>query len=338
MSRKKHRICIIEGDGIGPEVIGAGLRLLASLPLSFDFSQARAGYRSYEETGTSLPPETVEACRQADAVLFGAVTTPPAIPNYYSPIVRLRKELDLYANVRPFFSLPLASSRQGIDFIIVRENTEDLYCGRERLIDGGAIAERLITRKASRRIVEFAFRLAERERRPSVTVVHKANVLRLTDGLFLEEAGKVAVSYPGITMETVLVDSCAMRLIQEPESFHLLVTTNMFGDILSDEAAALVGGLGVAASANLGLDRGLFEPVHGSAPDLAGKGQANPVASFFAIEMMLRWLGEEQAARELHRAILTSFEEGCTTPDLGGKGGTTEVTDEVIRLMKGTSC
>ncbi|MCX5970705.1 MAG: isocitrate/isopropylmalate family dehydrogenase, partial [Coprothermobacterota bacterium] len=166
----------------------------------------------------------------------------------------------------------------------------------------------------------------------------KANVLRLTDGLFLEEAGKVAASSPGITMETALVDSCAMRLILQPESFHVLVTTNMVGDILSDEAAARVGGLGVAASANLGLDGGLFEPVHGSAPDLAGVGQANPVASFFAIEMMLRWLGEEQTARQLHRAILTSLEEGCTTPDLGGKGGTVEVTDEVIRLMKGTSC
>jgi homoisocitrate dehydrogenase len=338
MSPTTHHICVIEGDGIGPEVIGAGVRVLEALPLAFSFSQARAGYRCYQETGTPLPEETVLACQEADAILFGAVTTPPAIPGYFSPIIRLRKVLDLYANVRPIYSLPLTSSRQGIDFTIVRENTEDLYCGRERAIEGGAIAERLITRKACERILEFAFQMAECERRPSMTVVHKANVLRLTDGLFLEEAQKAAARHPGVAMETALVDSCAMRLILQPESFHLMVTTNMFGDILSDEAAALVGGLGVAASGNLGTSRGLFEPVHGSAPDLAGKGLANPVASILAIEMMLRFLEETESAHTLHRAVLDTLREGCTTPDLGGKSNTAEVTEAVIDHFRRSSC
>lgn len=330
-----HRLCIIRGDGIGPEVVDATLRVIEILPVSFHLSFAQAGFRCYQDSGTPLPQATVRSCQQADAVLFGAVTTPPFIPNYFSPIVRLRKELDLYVNLRPFCSLPLPSSRPNIDFTIVRENTEGLYCGRERLTEEGAIAERIITRKASARILEFAFRQAEKERRQRVTVVHKANVLRLTDGLFLEEARKVAAQHPGIEMETTLVDTCAMKLILQPESFQLLVTTNMFGDILSDEAAALVGGLGVAASANLGSRQGLFEPVHGSAPDLAGRGTANPTACHFALEMLLRFLGEETVASRLHQAILATFRAGCTTPDLGGRASTGEVAEEVIRMFRG---
>lgn len=332
--KKHYSLCVIGGDGIGPEVVGETIRLLEAIRFPMDITQAYAGYACYKRSGIPLPEETIRACKKSDAILFGAVTTPPHIRGYMSPIVELRRLLELFANVRPFFSLPIVESREGIDAILVRENTEDLYMGRERKIRGGAIAERVITTKASRRIVDFAFRLAAREKRKKVTVIHKANVLRLTDGLFLKEAEGVAREYPDIVMESMLVDACAMKLVKKPQEFDVLVTTNMFGDILSDEAAALVGGLGVAASANIGNKTALFEPVHGSAPKYKGKNSANPVACFFAASMMLEFLGEKKTADSLRRAIMKSLQDGVTTRDLGGTLSMREVTEEVIKRYR----
>lgn len=329
-----YRICYIAGDGIGPEVMKASLELLGSLPLNFSLSEAAAGYDCFLKQGTPLPQRTIQACREADAIFFGAVTTPPQIKNYRSPIIQLRQELGLFANVRPIFSLPLIRSRSGVDLIIVRENTEDLYCGREYRIQEGAIAERLITEEACLRILEYTFHLAQKQDRKKVTVVHKANVLRLTDGLFLELAEQVSSRYPEIEMEEMLVDSCAMKLILQPESFSLIVTTNMFGDILSDEAASLVGGLGVVPSANIGVKNALFEPVHGSAPELEGMKRCNPLASFFALAMMLEYLQEGKCADSIRRACMKTIEMGCLTPDLGGASSTEEVTQEVIRQRR----
>lgn len=328
-----YKICVIGGDGIGPEVISETLRLLNETPIKFKFESAEAGFDTYKEQGTPLPEKTISMCRRSDAILFGAVMTPPNIKNYFSPIVKLRKTLNLYANVRPFFSLPIESSRPNLDFIIVRENTEGLYSGRERLIKEGAIAERVITKKASRRIIDFAFQLAMEQKRKKVTLVHKANILRLTDGLFLSIGQKFAKKYPKIIFEDIIVDACAMKLVKKPEEFDVLVTTNLFGDILSDEAAALVGGLGVAASANIGDNLGLFEPVHGSAPKHAGRNEVNPTACFLASCLMLDYLGERAIAHKIRRSIIKTLASGCLTYDLGGKLATDQFTEKVIKNL-----
>jgi len=388
---RPYRICLIEGDGIGHEVVPAGRRLLEATGLSFEFIQAEAGWETFQRRGTALPEETVAAATEADATLFGAVSSPlQPVAGYKSPIVALRRQLDLSANLRPVLSQPVPSSRSGIDLLIVRENSEGLYSGRERSDGNEAVTERVITRRGSERIVRLAFRLAQerslarrgqaigegeiyrRDRRehrerqdkngsasafsassavslvPSnglprgrealVTIVHKANVLRATCGLFREVAFQVAKEFPDVRAEEMLVDTCAMRLITEPERFDVLVTTNLFGDILSDEAAALVGGLGLAPSGNVGdrqapdLGRGqaIFEPVHGSAPDIAGKGIANPMATFLAVAMMLDHLGEGEMAGQVRAAVDKVLREGPRTPDLGGSNGTGEVTEAVI--------
>ncbi len=321
------------GDGIGPDVTDESIRLLQATEIGFDFVPAEIGFGAYEKYGTPLPEKTVDICKKSDAILFGAITTPPNIKGYFSPIVRLRKILDLFANVRPFKSLPIPEQKQGIDFVIIRENTEDLYVGQERLTKEGAVAERVITKKACERIVRFAFDLTRKQKRKKVTVVHKANILRITDGLFLEIAKKIASSYSDIVMEDMLVDSCAMQLIKKTESFDVIVTTNMFGDILSDEAAGLTGGLGVAASGNVGESRGLFEPVHGSAPKYAGKNVVNPTASFLSSAMMLEFLGEDKAAKKIIKVIIKTIKLGFTTQDLGGKLKSSEFTNKVIENL-----
>ena len=327
------RICLIEGDGIGHEVIPAARRVLESLGVPITFAEAEAGWATFERLGTALPESTVEAVRGADATLFGAVSSPlHRAEGYRSPIVALRRQLDLYANLRPAMSQPVPSSRQGIDMLIVRENSEGLYAGIERTEDGRAVTERVITRAGSERIARMAFELA-RSRRSKVTIVHKANVLRATCGLFRETALEVAKSYPDIQTSEMLVDTTAMRLITDPEAFDVIVTTNLFGDILSDEAAALVGGLGLAPSGNVGRERGVFEPVHGSAPDIAGKGIANPMASFRAAAMMLRHLGEFTASDQIDRAVDAVLQRGELTPDLGGSATTAGVTEAVLREL-----
>lgn len=327
---KKYNIAVIGGDGIGPEVIGEAITLLKETNISFNFSYLEGGYGAYKKYKTPLPSQTITMCKKSDAILFGAVTTPPHIKKYKSPIISLRKLFDLYANVRPFTSLSIPSQRQNIDIILFRENTEDLYIGEEYKIPGGAIAKRLITKKASKRIIQTAFETAVKENRKKVTVVHKANVLRLTDGLFLKMAQALSKKYPGIIYEEMLVDSCAMQLIKKPESFDVIVTTNMFGDILSDEIAALTGGLGVVASANIGKTHALFEPVHGSAPKYAGKNIANPLASFLSACLMLEYLGEIRTAEKIKKAINFSLQKGYMTKDLGGTASMTDFTKKII--------
>lgn len=328
------RICTIPGDGIGPEVIGAAARVLLALAPDAELVEAEAGWAAFQRHGAALPAATLEAARAADAVLFGAVASPShAVAGYSSPIVRLRRELDLYANIRP-------TRGEGVDLVVVRENTEGLYAGRERLEPGGetAIAERVITRRASTRIARAAFELARRRAaelgRPGrVTVVHKANVLRVSDGLFREAALAVAADYPDVAVDELLVDVAAMRLAQAPGRFDVLVTTNLFGDILSDVACIHGGGLGLAASANLGDGRGLFEPVHGAAPDIAGRGVANPLAAIECVATLLAWRGREAPAARLRRAAAAALRDGPRTPDLGGDATTAAVADAVLARL-----
>jgi homoisocitrate dehydrogenase len=326
------KIVLLPGDGIGPEVTAAARSVLTALPLEWDFVECGIGYGEYQRSGSPLPDATLQAIRSADAALFGAVTTPPDIPDYFSPVVRMRQALDLYANLRPNRSIRHPSSRAGIDMLIVRENTEGLYSGVERTdADGSrAVTERIITRKGSERIIRKAFDAARQLGRKTVHVVHKANVLRQTCGLFRATALEIAKEYPDLSLLEMLVDTCAMELIRAPGQFEVIVTTNLFGDILSDEACMLVGGLGVAASANIGTDAAVFEPVHGSAPTLAGTGRANPTAAFFAAAMLLDHLGEKEHSARLRNAVETCLADGEVTPDLGGTLTTHEMTTAVI--------
>ncbi len=335
-----YHILLLPGDGIGPEVIQAAEQVLRTLSPTLEFTQAEIGLGAYERLGTPLPEATLEAIRSADATLFGAVTTPAHLPGYFSPVVKMRQALDLYANLRPIRSLPHAASRPGIDFVLVRENTEGLYSGIERLEENGqrAVTERVITRRGSERILRTAFNLARQHGRQRIHLVHKANVLRQTCGLFRQVALEIASEYPEIALVEMLVDTCAMELIRAPEQFQMIVTTNLFGDILSDEAAMLVGGLGVAASANLGDQTAVFEPVHGSAPALAGTGRANPTASFFAAAMMLEYLGEAHLARQLRTAVEDCIANGQVTPDLGGSLSTLEMTEAVLKRLEPSNC
>ena len=332
---KNHSICLLGGDGIGPEVIEQAVRVLQALPLSFTFTTGEVGFAAYQKTGSPLPQETVAKIRAAEATLFGAVTTPPNLPGYFSPVIRMRQMFDLYANIRPCKSLPHPTSRPGLDMVIVRENTEDLYSGVERVEDGGnrAISEMIITRRASERIVRKAFELAQQGGYTKVTIVHKANVLRETCGLFRRVAFEVAAHYPAIRAEEMLVDTCAMELVRAPEQFQVIVTTNLFGDILSDEASMLVGGLGVAYSGNIGDTAAIFEPVHGSAPKLAGQGKANPAATVLSAALMLDYLGETAQAARLRQAVLSALEQGLTTEDLGGTLGTRQAADAIIQFL-----
>lgn len=299
-------ICSIYGDGIGAEVIPAAERLLAQLCPGITFDHQAAGFGTFQQTGVALPAETLAAAKQADAVLFGAVGSPSyAVEGYRSPIVQLRRELDLFANLRP-------TVQGDVNLLVVRENTEGMYAGRERREGDTAIAERVITEKGSRRIVEKAFQQAKALGFSKVTLVHKANVLRVTDGLFREVALDVAAQHPEIEMEEMLVDTAAMRLAAEPQRFQVIVTTNLFGDILSDIACIHGGGIGLAASANVGNEHGLFEPVHGSAPDIVGKGLANPCAAYLCSAMMLEWLGHTAPAQAIKSAVAE-----CQTLGLG---------------------
>jgi homoisocitrate dehydrogenase len=324
------RLAVIPGDGIGRELLPAALETLDALGVAYRATRLEAGWDTFQHTGEALPGATLEAARDCDAIVFGAVSSPShPVPGYKSPIVALRRGLDLYANLRPAVSAPVPDSRDDVDLLVVRENTEGLYSGREREEGDGAIAERVITRRASRRIARRAFEEARRRRargRPGrVTVVHKANVLRVTDGIFRECALEVARDFPEIAVEEQLVDSMAYRMIREPARWDVVVSTNLFGDILSDVAAALVGGLGLAASANVGDRHLLVEPVHGSAPDLAGKGAANPVATLRSLALLLAHRGRAEEATRLEGAIDGSLRRGPRTPDLGGRATTGEV-------------
>ncbi len=350
-------VCLIPGDGVGQEVIPAAGQALAAACPGLRFVEAEAGWACFERRGTALPEATLQAVAASDAVLFGATQSPisgeahtaasrspeqsggspsPAqphgagAPTYRSPILALRRQLDLYANLRPTASL--LSGDRTVDLLIVRENTEGLYSGREHRDGDTAIAERVITRRASERIARVAFEQARLRGRshPRVTVVHKANVLKVTDGLFREACLAVAADYPDVTADEMLVDAAAMWLAKEPERFDVLVTTNLFGDILSDLAAGLVGGLGLAPSANVGDGRvGVFEPVHGSAPDIAGRGVANPLGAILSGAMLLEHIGQPDAAARVRRGVAAAIAAGIITPDLGGRATTAEVTAAV---------
>lgn len=358
MSVTPYTILVIPGDGIGREVIPAAVSVLQATGLPLRFVEADAGWECFQRQGDALPPATLEAARAADAVLFGAVASPShPVVGYRSPIVRLRRELDLYANIRPVYDDPAAAGNlqaRRVDLVVVRENTEGLYAGRERVEDGGAtaIAERVITRRASERIARVAFELARNRRiargedstpPARVTIVHKANILRETCGLFRTAALEIAQAYPDVQVEEMLVDTCALQIATRPERFDVIVTTNLFGDILSDVACAWGGGLGLASSANLGERHALFEPVHGAAPDIAGKGIANPLAAIGCTALLLAYLARRASPEDasdmnawstrIQRAIRHIRTAGPHTPDLGGNAVTSQMTDAVITHM-----
>ena len=331
-----YRICLLPGDGIGPEVIACAKDVLNALPITWDFTECGIGFEEYQRSGSPLPDSTLQAIRHADATLFGAVTTPPAIPNYFSPVVRMRQSLDLYANLRPTRSIPHESSRPNIDILIVRENTEGLYSGIERLEEDGnrAITERVITRKGSERIIRKAFDMARQTNRRSVHVVHKANVLRQTCGLFRSVAFEIAQEYPDIECEERIIDNMCMQLVKYPQAYDVIATTNLFGDILSDLVAGLVGGLGIVPGANMGTEYAVFEAVHGSAPDIAGQNKANPTALLQSGIMMLRHLSQNEAADRIEKAMFSTLaSKDLCTGDLGGKNSTTGFTKELINRL-----
>jgi homoisocitrate dehydrogenase len=338
-----RQICVIPADGVGQEVVPAAVRVLQATGVPLSFVSAEAGWDCFVRRGMALPDETVEAVAASSATLFGATQSPShKVEGYQSPILALRRRFNLYANIRPARSLPIGGSRPGIDMVIVRENTEGLYAGRERREGDVAITERVISRAASERIAKVAYGLAHQRaghrgttQQPRVVIVHKANVLKETDGLFRESVRAVAADYPGVATSEMLVDAMAMRLIRDPESFDVIVTPNLFGDILSDEAAALVGGLGVAASGNIGDFNAIYEPVHGSAPDIAGKGIANPVGAILSAAMMLERLGDADAANRVQASVEGTLAAGILTPDLGGGTTTEAVTSGIIARLKG---
>ena len=328
----KYKIAIVPGDGIGSEVMEATISVLNELDIDFDYIYGEAGDACLEKTGTALPQETIDIVRNSDACLFGAAGETAA-----DVIVKLRQEMKMFANLRPVKSYPNTNAlSENIDFMIVRENTEGLYIAdKEEFTDEGAIAKRVITREAEERIIDYAFQYAKDNGKSKVTGVHKANVLKKSDGLFKDIFYEVGEKYPDIEKEDFYVDATAMYLITQPENFEVIVTTNLFGDILSDEGAGLVGGLGLIPSANIGNDGALFEPVHGSAPDIAGKGIANPIAMMLSAVMMLRYLGENESADKLDSAILKVLTEAkVLTGDLGGSATTMEVADEIKNMIK----
>ena len=315
----------INGDGIGKEVIPAARQVIEALKLPFQFQEAEAGFQMFETYGNALPPSTLAACESSDAILFGATGSPMTkVEGYQSPILTLRRHFDLFANLRP----AVGQTRDGIpvDMLMVRENTEGLYSRRERVEDNGntAIAERVITRGASERIVQIACEQAMIRRR-QLTIVHKANVLKETDGLFREAAFSITQKYPDVAVNELLIDTAAMRLVMNPSDFDVIVTTNLYGDILSDLAAGLVGGLGLAPSANVGSRYpAVFEPVHGSAPDIAGQGVADPRAAILSAALMLEFLGFARQASTVRSIAYATTHEGNTL----------RTTENIIRQLE----
>ncbi|KAH7153027.1 hypothetical protein EDB81DRAFT_441765 [Dactylonectria macrodidyma] len=356
MSLRTLRIGLIPGDGIGKEVIPAGRRILEALPasfnLKFDFVDLKAGFETFEQTGAALPDKTVEVLKnECDGALFGAVSSPTsAVKGYSSPIVALRKKLDLYANVRPVKSVMTAA--KPIDMVIVRENTEDLYVKEETTRDtaDGKVAEAIkrISEKASFRIAAMAGDIALRRQKireaggasihksPLVTITHKSNVLSQTDGLFRATSKRALADpkYGSITIEEQIVDSMVYKLFRQPEDYDVIVAPNLYGDILSDGAAALVGSLGLVPSANVGEGFAIGEPCHGSAPDIQGQNIANPIATLRSTALMLEFLNEEAAAAKIYAAVDANLEEGkLLSPDLGGTATTEQVVEDILRRL-----
>ena len=332
-----YKISLITGDGIGPELSESAVSVLNTihdkLDLKFDITKLSAGDKALSETGKALPDETVENIKQSDVCLKAPVGESAA-----DVIVVLRRMLDLYANIRPAKSYPhMPALRDDIDMVIVRENTEDLYTGKEFSLGDSSVALRIISEKASKRIAKYAFETAtQRDSMKKVTCVHKSNVMQITDGMFAKVCTDVSKDYPDITFEEMYVDACAMNLIRQPEQFDVVVTTNLFGDILSDESSQVVGGLGMAPSANIGDKFALFEPVHGAAFDIAGKNIANPSSFLLSIKMMFDWLGKKhndtnciEVGQKLESTIFDLVKTGVKTKDIGGDASTSEFTKQI---------
>jgi len=349
----KYKIAWMPGDGIGVDVLDAAKIVFDAIALNAEYIPAEIGWTCWERYGNALPDATIEILKNSTCGFFGAITSKPHVPGYRSPIVKMRQLFDLYINLRPCKAYPgnPLNLKEGIDLVIFRENTEGLYFGAEFFplppelaeLEGvkgrvdpseTAISLRVITRKGSHRIVKAAFEYAREHKRKSVTVVHKANVVRKTCGLFLEEAQKVAKEFPDIEYREANIDAVAMWLIKNPNDYDVFVTTNLFGDIISDEAAQLVGGLGFASAGNIGERFAVFEPTHGSAPKYAGQYKVNPMATLLAARLMLEWLGESAKAEKLENAIAAVIKEGKKrTYDMGGTSSTLEVAEEVAKKL-----
>jgi len=326
------QIVLIEGDGIGPEVTGAACRVIAATGVKIDWVRTPAGLHAAEQLGDPLPDESLEVIRRYRVALKGPCTTPVG-KGFRSINVKLRQSLDLFASIRPVKSLPgVKTPFENVDVVVVRENTEGLYSGLEHEVVPGVVESvRLITRTAAERIVRYAFELARTTGRRLVTFCHKADVMRLSDGLFLECARTVADEFPFIDFEEKAIDNVCLELVSDPTKFDVLVMENLFGDVISDLCAGLVGGLGLVPGANLGSRYAVFEAVHGSAPDIAGQGLANPIAIVRSAAMMLDHVGFRSAAERIERSVAATLERGLgLTRDLGGNGSTTTITEQLI--------
>lgn len=328
------RITLINGDGIGPEISDAVVKIIDAAGLKIDWDVQTAGADVIEKERVPLPDRVIDSVKANKVALKAPVTTPIG-KGFRSVNVQLRKELDLYANLRPCKNFPNVKTRfENVDIVVVRENTEDLYAGIERQVDEDtAESIKIITRKASERIAKFAFDYAVTNNRKEVCVVTKANIMKLSDGLFLECFRKISKDYPQINTREILVDNLCMQLVQNPNQFDVLVLPNLYGDIVSDLCAGLIGGLGVAQGANIGQNCAVFEPVHGSAPDIKGQNKANPTALLMSAIEMLKYIGENVYAERIEKALFKTLEKGICTQDLGGNASTTEFTDAVIREL-----
>ena len=336
-----HKITLIPGDGIGPAITSAAMRVIEATGVKIEWDRQLAGMAAVDKFSNPLPEATIESIRQNRIALKGPLTTPVG-GGYRSVNVTLRQAFNLYANVRPAISFEGTDTLfKNINLVTIRENTEGLYAGIEHFIkvDEETIAAEssaVITRKGSERIIQYAFEYARKSKRKKVTLVHKANILKCTSGLFLEIGREMAKQYPDIEFDERIVDACCMHMVMKPETFDIIVTTNLFGDILSDLASGLVGGLGLTVGANIGKDAAIFEAVHGSAPDIAHLGIANPIATILAGAMMLEHLGELEAARRIEQAVREVIREGeFLTPDLkkGSTHGTDDLADAIVKKL-----
>ncbi len=327
-------ITLINGDGIGPEISDAVVKIIDATGLEIDWDVQTAGADVIETEGTPLPDRVLKSIKKNKVALKAPVTTPIG-KGFRSVNVQLRKSLDLYANLRPCKNLPNVKTKfNDVDIVVVRENTEDLYAGIERQVDADtAESIKIITRNASVRIAKFAFDYAVKNNRKEVCCVTKANIMKLSDGLFLECFRDVAQNYPQIKTREILVDNVCMQLVQNPSQFDVLVLPNLYGDIVSDLCAGLIGGLGVAQGANIGLDCAVFEPVHGSAPDIKGQNKANPTALLLSAVEMLKYIGENECANKIEKALFKTLENGVCTADLGGIATTSSFADAVIQNL-----
>jgi isopropylmalate/isohomocitrate dehydrogenase-like protein len=331
------KVAVLAGDGVGPEVMEACLAVLGEMDLGLDLVKGDIGLACKARTGEYMPAETLALVEEADAILFGAITTPKDTHGYVSPLLLMRWELGLYANVRPVRCLLPSLCVHPMDVVIVRENTEGMYTQQERAEEGRVVLERVVSERACQRIIEYAFKYAVGNGRHKVTCVHKANVLKASDGMFRNLFYGAAVNYAfynKIRSDDMHVDTAAMWLARDPSKFDVIVTLNLYGDILSDEAAGLAGGLGFAPSANVGDGHALFEPVHGSAPDIAGKGIANPAGMMLSAAMMLGHLGMNEKQKQLEAAVAGALRGGALTPDSGGTTTTTGFAEAVKGALR----